>query len=131
MIRIHAAAYSGRSQEPLFLAAPNARLRRCLQHPDRQRSLRIMAWLVSSRDRSLLRLSVACLQRSAILSTPTTTAPGHFRLMGPTITMRPDEEKLVWRLANSKRPSHRICPRKRISRSDAKGIIVGVHDRQP
>src|SRR5215469_14975933 len=30
--------------------------------------------------------------------------------MGPTITMRPDEEKPVWRLANSKRPSHRICP---------------------
>src|SRR5215472_7585218 len=47
MIRIHAAAYSGRSQEPLFLAAPNAMLRRCPPHPDRPRSLRIMAWLAS------------------------------------------------------------------------------------
>src|SRR6516162_5396928 len=61
MIRIHAAAYSGRSQEPLFPAAPNARLRRCLQRPDRQRSLRMRAWPVSwvlrfSRDRSLLSL---------------------------------------------------------------------------
>jgi len=44
--------------------------------------------------------------------------------------MRPDEEKPVWRLVNSKRPSHRICPGNG-SRSDAKGIIVGVHDRQP
>jgi hypothetical protein len=33
---------------------------------------------------------------------------------------------LGWRRANSKRPSHRICPRKR----KQKGIIVGVHDRQ-
>src|SRR5215813_10887739 len=47
MIRIHAAAYSGRSREPLFPAAPNARLRRCLQHPDRQLLLRMMAWLGS------------------------------------------------------------------------------------
>jgi hypothetical protein len=39
--------------------------------------------------------------------------------------------KLVWRLAEAKKPSLRICSRKRISRSDAKGIIVGVHDRQP
>src|SRR6516165_5623321 len=47
MIRIHAAVYNDRSQEPLFPAALNARLRRCPQHPDRQRLLRMMAWSMS------------------------------------------------------------------------------------
>jgi len=40
-------------------------------------------------------------------------------------------QKPVGELAETKRPSLRICDRKRISRSDAKGIIVGVHERQP
>jgi hypothetical protein len=79
----HAAVYSGRSQEPLFLTAPSAMLRRCPPHPDRQRSLRIMAWLASWVLRRSLETvaaeAVACLQRSTILSTPTTTTPGHLR----------------------------------------------------
>src|SRR6516164_70995 len=33
------------------------------------------------------------------------------------------------RLAYSMRPSLRICSPETVSRSDAKGIIVGVHDR--
>jgi hypothetical protein len=40
---------------------------------------RVVGSSAFSRDRSLLRLSVASLQRSAILSTATTTTPGHFR----------------------------------------------------
>jgi 2-iminobutanoate/2-iminopropanoate deaminase len=73
--------------------------------------------------------SVTRLQRQAILFTGTTTASGHFREIVPTIAMRLDEESRFGRLADTKRPSLRICSRKR-GRSDAKGIIVGVHDRQ-
>jgi hypothetical protein len=44
--------------------------------------------------------------------------------------MRPDEEKPVWRLATPKGlPTASAFGNG--SRSDAKGIIVGVHDRQP
>jgi hypothetical protein len=70
--------------------------------------------------RGLLRISVACLQRSAILSTATTSTAGHFRMMGPTITMRPDEESRFgdWRTPKGL-PSD--LPRRTVSRSDAKG----------
>jgi ABC transporter substrate binding protein len=65
MIRIHAAVYNDRSQEPLFPAAPNARLRRCPQHPDRQRLLRMMAWSMSWIGRWCL--LAARLQKSSYL----------------------------------------------------------------
>jgi hypothetical protein len=39
--------------------------------------------------------------------------------------------KPVWRTGGSQKPVPPHLPRKRISSSDAKGIIVGVHDRQP
>src|SRR6516162_5324415 len=44
--------------------------------------------------------------------------------------VRPNEESRSGGPADFKWPSLRICLRKRISRSGARGIIVGVHDRQ-
>ena len=92
------------------------------------------SWRVSRGENSPSRCparSVTRLQRQAILSTGTPITSGHFRELEPRIVMRLDEESRSGGLVDSKRPSLPICPAERISRSDAKGIIVGVHDRQP
>ena len=74
--------------------------------------------------------SVTSLQRQAILSTETNYTSRQSLEMVSTIVVRPDEESRSGGLADFKWSSLRICSRKRISRSDAKGVIVGVHDRQ-
>src|SRR5262249_61668165 len=57
------------------------------------------------------------------------SASGHFRERVPTITVRPDEESRSGGLAGFKWSSLRIGSGNG-NRSDAKGIIVGSHDRQ-
>src|SRR5262249_50203685 len=74
-------------------------------------------------------LSVACLQRRAILSTGTAIISRQLLRVVPKIVMRPDEESRSGGLADFKRPSLPISPGNG-SRWVAKGIIVGVHDRQ-
>jgi hypothetical protein len=72
---------------------------------------------------------VTRLQHQAILFTGTAVRSGHFQELEHRIVMRPDEESRSGRLTDFKWPSLRIWPGNG-SRSDAKGIIVGVHDRQ-
>jgi hypothetical protein len=79
--------------------------------------------------RSLPAGSVTRLQHQAILSTGTGYTSRRSLEMVPTMVVRPDEESRSGGLADFKKvfPPHLI---RNGSRSDAKGIIVGVHDRQ-
>jgi hypothetical protein len=79
--------------------------------------------------RSLPAGSVTRLQHQAILSTGTGYTSRRSPEMVPTMVVRPDEESRSGGLADFKKvfPPHLI---RNGSRSDAKGIIVGVHDRQ-
>src|SRR5262249_38600661 len=74
-------------------------------------------------------LSVACLQRQAILSTGTAITSRQLLRVVSKIVMRPDEESWSGRPTDFKWPSLRIGSGNGSS-WDAKGIIVGVHDRQ-
>jgi hypothetical protein len=56
------------------------------------------------------RFFVTCLQHWAFLLTGMTFTSRQFRELEPTILMRPEEKKPVWRLVNSKRPSLRSAP---------------------
>jgi hypothetical protein len=78
--------------------------------------------------RPLFPRSVTRLQRPAILSTETGYTSRQCLEMVSTIVVRPDEESRSGGPANFKWPSLRIWSGNG-SRSDAKGIIVGVHER--